>query len=224
MVKITHCIFDMDGLLLDTERIYTQITTELLARHGKSYTWELKSRLMGLRVRDSVALLIKETQIDMTIDEYIIERTKLEEIKFPHSKPMPGVLRLVKHLNAHKIPISVATSSNRNNFKIKSSNNQELFSLFDDITCGDDPNVHNGKPAPDIFLAARTKAGNPSVSQCLVFEDAINGIQAARNAGMHVIWVPDPNLAALYPGDNGATEVISSLEHFDPTKYELPPF
>ncbi|CAG8583740.1 2801_t:CDS:2 [Diversispora eburnea] len=115
---------------------------------------------------------------------------------------MPGVLRLVKHLNAHKIPIVVATSSLRNNFKIKSSNNQELFSLFDDITCGDDPNVLNGKPAPDIFLAARAKAGNPPVSQCLVFEDALNGIQAARNAGMHV----NPNLAALYPGDNGATE------------------
>ncbi|CAG8490598.1 3981_t:CDS:2, partial [Acaulospora morrowiae] len=197
---------------------------EILARYGKTYTWELKSRLMGLRDHDAAELLVKETKIDLTADEYLKERNEKQALKFPHAKPMPGVMRLVKHLKVHNIPIVVATSSTRDNFNIKASNNQELFGLFDSIVCGDDSEIKNGKPAPDLFLSACARMGNPSVTQCLVFEDAINGVEAARNAGMHVVWVPDPNLASLYPGDNGATAVIQSLEYFDPVKFGLPPF
>jgi len=224
MVKITHCIFDMDGLLLDTEQIYYNVTSKILRGYGKDYTLELRSRSLGLRQYDSADLLIKETGIPMTVDELMKERNEKNIKEFPTAKPMPGVMRLVKHLKAHDIPIAVATSSSRENFVIKSSNNQELFSMFDNVTCGSDPNVKNGKPAPDLFIAAWKKMDNPPLNQCLVFEDAINGVQAAKNAGMNVIWVPDLNIAKLYPGDNGANEVISSLEFFDPVKYELPPF
>jgi pseudouridine 5'-phosphatase len=120
--------------------------------------------------------------------------------------------------------LQVATSSHRDSFEIKTKFNQELFKLFDGVICGDDPEVKHGKPATDLFLAAREKLGNPPLEQCLVFEDALNGIQAARNAGMPVIWVPDPGLAALYPGVNGATEMLLSMELFDPAKYGLPSY
>ncbi|CAG8518864.1 12992_t:CDS:2 [Cetraspora pellucida] len=162
--------------------------------------------------------------IDLTAEEYLKERNeKLNELS-PYVKPMPGVMRLIKHLKAHNIPMAVATSSYRNSFEIKTTNNQELFSMFDSITCGDDPDVKCGKPAPDIFLVASKKIGNPPVEQCLVFEDAINGIQAAKNAEMNVVWVAHPELAAIYPGNNGADEKIFSLENFNPAKYGLPPF
>ncbi|CAI2174661.1 20529_t:CDS:2 [Funneliformis geosporum] len=223
-MKITHCIFDMDGLLLDTERIYTEVSNEILSRFGMTFGWDIKSKMMGLRQREAVALLIKETGISLTIDEYVEESIVRQKEKFPFTKPMPGVMRLVKHLKEHNIPIIVATSSHRKAFEFKSMNNQELFKLFDGIVCGDDPEIKHGKPAPDIFLTARERLGNPSLEQCLVFEDALNGIQAAKNAGMPVIWIPDPNLAALYPGVNGATEVLLSLELFDPAKYGLPPY
>ncbi|GES90572.1 (DL)-glycerol-3-phosphatase 2 [Rhizophagus clarus] len=190
----------MDGLLLDTERIYTEVTAEILSRFGKTYGWELKSKLMGLRQQDAADLLIKETGISMTSDEYLKERNIKHEEKFLLVKPLPGVMNLVKHLKAHNIPMAVATSSHRDVFEIKSKNNQELFKLFDAVVCGDDPEVKH------------------------VFEDALNGVQAAKNAGMSVIWIPDPGLAALHPGVNDATEMLLSMELFDPAKYGLPSY
>ncbi|CAG8468403.1 46349_t:CDS:2 [Gigaspora margarita] len=170
------------------------------------------------------ALLINETGIDMTVEEYSKERDKGLLERFPTIKLMPGVMRLVKHLKAHNIPIAVATSSLRNSFEIKSTNLREFFSMFDGIVCGNDPEVKCGKPAPDIFLVASKEIGSPPVEQCLVFEDAINGIKAAKNAGMNVVWVAHKGLAEVCPGDNGADEKLLSLEDFNPEKYGLPPF
>ncbi|KAF0561738.1 HAD-like protein [Gigaspora margarita] len=183
---ITHCIFDMDGLLLNTEQIYYEVTSEIFARFGKTYSLELRSRSLGLRQHESAVLLVNETGINMTADELRKERHENNLKRFPFAKPMPGAMRLVKHLKKHRIPIAVATSSSRESFNIKASNNRELFDLFDNIICGDDANVKNGKPAPDIFLAAREGIGNPPTNQCLVFEDSIIGIQAAKNANMNV--------------------------------------
>ncbi|CAG8712824.1 8503_t:CDS:2, partial [Racocetra persica] len=165
---ITHCIFDMDGLLLNTQQISNEVTSEVLARFGKTYSLELKSRLSGLRKHESIVLLINETGIDMTPDEFNKEYEKRK--------------RLVTHLKKHRIPIAVATNSSRENFNDKASNHRELFDMFDSVTCGDD--VKNGKPAPDLFLAACEKMGNPPTNQCLVFEDTINGVKAAKNANM----------------------------------------
>ncbi|CAG8482294.1 9346_t:CDS:10, partial [Scutellospora calospora] len=186
-VAITHCIFDMDGLLLNTEEIYYEVTSEILARFGKTYSLELRSRSLGLRQQESAVLLVNETGIDITADEFRKERHEKNLERFPFAKPMPGVMRLVAHLKKHKIPIAVATSSNRESFNVKASNNKELFDMFDSITCGDDANVKNGKPAPDLFLTACEGIGNPPKNQCLVFEDAINGIKAAKNANMKVV-------------------------------------
>ncbi|CAG8501469.1 9729_t:CDS:2 [Cetraspora pellucida] len=207
---ITHCIFDMDA--------------EILARFGKTYSLELMSRSLGLRQHEFAVLLINETGIDMTPDEFNKERIKKNFERFPFAKPMPGAMRLVTHLKKHRIPIAVATSSNRESFNIKASNNRELFDMFDSITCGNDANVKNGKPAPDLFLAACEKMGNPPTNQCLVFEDSINGIKAAKNANMKAIWVPDPKIVEFYSGKNNADEMIFSLNDFEPTKFGLPPF
>lgn len=87
---------------------------------------------------------------------------------------------------------------------------------------GDDKSVKAGKPAPDIFLEAAKRLGVNDPSQCLVFEDAPAGVQAARNAAMNVVAVPHPeNDQALF---QHADEILSSLEHFDPSKWSLPPF
>lgn len=79
--------------------------------------------------------------------------------------------------------------------QLKIQHHSDIFSLFgENVTCSTDSGIKNGKPAPDIFLAAREKFGTdgeiPLVEKCLVFEDAYAGVEAARRAGMPTVWVP----------------------------------
>ncbi|KAG0054338.1 glutathione synthase [Gryganskiella cystojenkinii] len=229
---ITHCIFDMDGLLINTETLYTEITAEILARYGKTYDFELKAKLMGLREKESAQILVQESGADMTPEEYLHERFLLQLERFPHCVPLPGVLRLVKHLKAKGVPIAVATSSYRKNFDLKATNNQHLFSLFDVIVCGDDPAILHGKPNPDIFFVARDRLAEHFGQEkdqvenenCLVFEDSPIGVQAGVNAGMKVLWVPDENIERLYPQLEGPTLKLDSLDNFSPEYFGLPIF
>ncbi|CAG8723150.1 24903_t:CDS:2 [Gigaspora margarita] len=204
---VTHCIFDLDA--------------EMFAKFGKTYTLQQWSRAKGLK-DGSAAFFINETGINMTVDEFHKERYEINLKKYPFAKLMPGVMRLVTHLKKHRIPMAIASNSFRKFVNVKTSVNRELFNMFDNVTCGDD--VKNLKPAPDLFLAACEAIGNPPTNQCLVFEDSIKGIKAAKNANMKVIWVPNPMVAELYPDINGADEIIFSLNDFDPAKYGLPPF
>ncbi|KAI9298280.1 HAD-like protein [Neoconidiobolus thromboides FSU 785] len=222
--SIQYCIFDMDGLLLDTERVYSEVSNEILSRYGKEFTWELKAQMMGRNQKDATKLFIDTHNLPITAEEYLTERNRLQNEKFPHCKPLPGVMRLIKHLKQHKIPIAVATSSHHKAFLVKSQNNQELFSLFDQIICGDNPNVLHGKPAPDIFLEAAQQLGAKDSKKCLVFEDAIPGVQAGVNAQMKTIWIPDPKLLEMAGSDIGATQILTSMEEFQPELFGLPPF
>ncbi|KAI8054951.1 HAD-like domain-containing protein [Gilbertella persicaria] len=227
MTCITHCIFDMDGLLLDTERVYTEVTQQILDKYadGVKFTWEVKSKLMGRNGDESAAMVVDTYQLPMTTQEYLAMTSIIQEDLFPHVKLLPGVEKLVRHLKAHNIPIAVATSSTRAKFELKTSLNKEIFTLFDVIVCGDDPEIKRGKPSPDLFLAAQKKLGHPASENCLVFEDAVNGVQAALNASMHVVWIPDENIKALTgEHDHGATCVLPSMAYFVPEAFSLPPF
>ncbi len=110
---------------------------------------------------------------------------------------------------------------------MKTSNHRELFSLFDPIICTDPTELRLSKPAPDIFLACAQKFAKPplSIGQCLVFEDAENGIRAALAAEMKVVFVPSLPISAYDPKViKQATIKLDSLLKFDPVTFGLPPF
>ncbi|KAI9190262.1 hypothetical protein H9P43_001695 [Blastocladiella emersonii ATCC 22665] len=226
-IAATHCLFDMDGLLLNTEDIYTEASLIVLERYGKTYDWSLKARMMGLREDDAAELFIKETGIPMTAQEYLVERHALHASLFPKCVPLPGVVRLVRHLRAQGVPIAVATSSHRAPFEIKTKNNQHLFTLFDgNVTTGDDAAIKRGKPAPDLFLAGHAQLGRADHERAtaIVFEDAPSGVLAGINAGMPVVWVRDSRLPRDAELEAKCWVVIESMEEFDPAWMGVAPF
>ncbi|KAJ1812296.1 Pseudouridine-5'-phosphatase [Coemansia sp. RSA 2599] len=227
--KIKACIFDMDGLLLDTEVIYSAVTNKILEPYGKTFPLETKLKMMGRDVRTATNILLTDLALPLTFDEYDSKATELKEVFFREAQFMPGAERLIRHLADHSIPIALATGSAKPMFLIKTEKHKVVFDLFgDNITCGDDPEVKRSKPSPDIFLTAMRRLDSSlSPQECLVFEDAGNGIEAANNAQMCSIWVHDTRFS-LDPSSesatHAATERITSLEDFVPEKYGLPPF
>jgi pseudouridine-5'-monophosphatase len=218
---ITHVIYDMDGLLLDTERFYTQATRVICDRYGKAFDWTIKAKMIGKRALDSAAILVKELDLPLTPVEYLEARRAVLDALFPNAEPLPGAVRLTRHLAACRIPQAIATSSDRRNFDLKTRRHADWFGMFQCVIFGDDPEVALGKPAPDIFAAVAQRLGAQPAS-CLVFEDSPAGVKAARDAGMSVIAVPDPNLDPATCKE--ADQILSELTSFDPAVWGLPPY
>ncbi|XP_062196174.1 (DL)-glycerol-3-phosphatase 2-like [Phragmites australis] len=228
--SISHVIFDMDGLLLDTEGFYTEVQEKILARYGKVFDWAIKVKMMGKTTAESTRIFFEECGLTglLTPEQFLEERESMLKELLPSCTALPGVLRLIHHLHANGIPIAVATGTQKHHFALKTQKHQEMFSLMHHVVTGDDAEVKAGKPSPDIFLAAMRRfealelTHNVEPSNCLVFEDAPLGVSAAKTAGMYVVMVPDPRLDVSY--HKGADQVLSSLLDFKPSEWGLPPF
>eukprot|EP00090_Calanus_glacialis_P003431 TRINITY_DN12544_c0_g1_i1.p1 TRINITY_DN12544_c0_g1~~TRINITY_DN12544_c0_g1_i1.p1 ORF type:complete len:468 (-),score=148.35 TRINITY_DN12544_c0_g1_i1:66-1388(-) len=214
----------MDGLLLDTENLYTQGTQQILSQYNKTYSWEFKTKLMGKRTDEVARMIIEHYQLPLTPEEWITKSRDIYNDLFPKVKSLPGVTKLVHHLAKHKIPISVASSSSSSAFQLKSENHSGLFSLFDNLVLGDNELVKNAKPAPDIFIVAAEnfKKDGIDAEDCLVVEDAPLGVAAGKAAGMQVLMVPDLRMDEANRKE--ATLALNSLDEFDPRDFGLPGF
>jgi pseudouridine 5'-phosphatase len=187
----THVLFDLDGVLLDTERLYTEATQTIVGRFGKTFTWEIKREAMGRDAHASARIVLDRLGVPLTSDEFLAERGPILEALVARCRAMEGAEAFVRTLVAHGVPVAVATSSDRPLYELK-VRSHPWFDLFGAVVCGDDPRVGAKKPAPDIFLvAAQELRAEPA--RCLVFEDSLAGVEAALAAGMRVVALPDPS-------------------------------
>ncbi|XP_065218930.1 probable pseudouridine-5'-phosphatase [Planococcus citri] len=220
---VTHVIFDMDGLLLNSEESYYKIDLAVIDQFGKTAPDHLQQEVLGFSDIDCAKKVVKICELPITPEEYVKETKKFTHL-LKDVTLLPGAERLIRHLAKHNIPIAIATSSGTSSVEAKLQNHQELFSLFRHmVMASSDPEVTKGKPHPDIFqICARRFPDNPDPEKCLVFEDAPSGVTAARKAGMQVVFVPNERLKIVQR--EIATLVLNSLLEFVPEEFGLPPF
>jgi pseudouridine-5'-monophosphatase len=208
-------IFDMDGVLLDTERLYTEATQQIVGRFGKTFDWSVKASMIGRPALDSARHLVAALALPITPEDYLREREAMFETLMPTATAHRGARELVAALAARGIPQAVATSSSSRLFELKTRQHRDWFASFAVVVRGDDPRCAHGKPAPDIFLLAAAELG-AAPGACVVVEDAPAGVAAARAAGMAVVAVPDPAMDRTRFAD--ADLIVDSLADLDPDR------
>ncbi|XP_034840909.1 probable pseudouridine-5'-phosphatase [Maniola hyperantus] len=221
---VTHCIFDMDGLLLDTEQVYKKMITQLCAKYGHKYTDELMMKVLGGTEQRLSETLCKDLNLPITPKEFRDQLLVLGDTMLAGAPLLDGAERLIRHLHQTQVPFALATSSSERSVKTKIASHKELFSYFHHMVMGStDKEVKHGKPHPDIFLVAAARfPDKPKPEKCLVFEDSPHGVTAGISAGMQVVMVPDPHLDKRLT--THATIVLPTLAKFQPEMFGLPPF
>ncbi|MCI9610542.1 MAG: HAD family phosphatase [Eubacterium sp.] len=186
---IKAVIFDMDGLMIDTEKLLQKYW--LVAAHTYGYAME-KQHVLGIRslaAKYAAPKLQAELGADFDYEKVRSLRIKLmnEHIDAYGVEEKPGLGELLAYLkqNAYLTAVATATDWERTKRYLGSIGR---LSYFDEIVCA--PMVANGKPAPDIYLEAARRL-NVEPSQCMALEDSPNGILAAYRAGMYPVMVPD---------------------------------
>ena len=109
--SITHVIYDMDGLLLDTESLNEKVNKEIARRYGKTFDIFVKLKIAGRTTLDSAKIVIDLLNLPLTPEEYLQERNKLLYPLYSQTKPLPGAINLTQHLHQQGIPQAIATSS-----------------------------------------------------------------------------------------------------------------
>ena len=199
-------IFDFDGLLVDTEIISYRIYKDILNNYGIGFNQKDYSEYYsGKTEKANVNNIINKYNLPLTVEE-MLEKVLTKE-KHLHSLGVDlkrGALELLNFLNQNHYKISIASSSTKNRaIKILKYNN--IYTFFNVFVFAE--NIKNSKPDPEIFLKAcelmKEKPGN-----CIVLEDSEAGIEAANNANIDVICIPDMKR----PDDNHLSKTLKVFD------------
>ena len=183
-------IFDMDGVIFDTERFYLDCCIPAAEKLGMERIEEVSFRCIGLTKEETDRRMLEFYGPDAPLDDFEREvsavfRQRYEELK--HMPVKPGAEALLSWLKQRQVPLALA-SSTRIAIVTQELKDAGLYGYFDVIIGGD--MVSRSKPEPDIFLKAAELLGEKP-DNCIVIEDSFNGIRAAKAAGMTAVMVPD---------------------------------
>ena len=206
---LSAVIFDLDGVLADSEPWWNQIDAKLLAEYGAAYHGEYHQNVVGVNYRLAVEFYKKTFGIAVPTEEMMRRRGEIATEFFANRVGLfPKVEEVLQQLRQMKLRLAVATSSVGASAR-PFLDRHELTGFFEVIVTGEE--VERGKPAPDIYLRAAHKLGIHSDAS-LVVEDALPGVTAAKAANIRVAAIPDTRFVNPREYEKKADFVLSCLE------------
>ena len=198
---IQAVIFDLDGLLIDSEQVWDDIRREFVAEQGGHWRDSAQRDMMGMSSHEWSRYVRDELGVDMPAQE--ISREVAGRVQATYREQIPFLLgaRAAVERMAQRWPLGLATSSNRELIDLVLE--QAALALFFQTTVSSEE-VGRGKPAPDVYLEAASRLG-VAPGSCAAIEDSHNGIRAAVSAGMRVIAIPN----RLYPPGKDALDAAA---------------
>lgn len=192
MINYKAALFDLDGLLIDSESIARAAWSKALLDYRYELKDELFLSLIGITLQDETAKFYDEYGPEFPFDDiYLRRKFHYEQLISQNGiSQKPGAFKLLEFLDRSGIKKGIATSSSRD-FALQKMSKANLHHLFDTMVFGDE--IKNGKPSPDIFLEVARRL-NCRPCECIVLEDSEAGIMAAHAAEMIPMMVPDLQL------------------------------
>ena len=209
---IDAVVFDLDGVLLQTEELWDEVRAGLAREHGGRYGPEQQRAMMGMSSPEWSRYMAETVGVPgppERISEEVVERM---QTRYRERLPLlPGAVEAVRRM-AERWPLALASSSNRPLIEL-ALELAKLDSFFAAVVSSEE--VARGKPAPDVYLEAARRLGVPA-DRCAAVEDSHSGIRSAKAAGMKVVAIPNPT----FPPDEAALAdadlVLRSLDELTP--------
>jgi HAD superfamily hydrolase (TIGR01509 family) len=187
-LKLSAVVFDLDGLIVNSEDVYERVDREVLRRRGQAFEPALREQMMGRPAAESVRIMIEHHALAESVDDLDAERTVLfDQMILETAETMPGFLLLLDALDAAELPTAIATSGTRS-YATKVLTRLGIAPRFRFVLTAED--IEHGKPAPDVYqLAARKLELSPR--EVMVLEDSGNGCRAGVAADAFTVAVPN---------------------------------
>lgn len=217
MTAIGSVIFDLDGVLVDSEIWWNEVRESFAADHGRTWTPADQAAVMGANsaawartMRERLGLDLSDAEIERAIVDGVVERYRVEG-----APQIDGALAAVRRIAADR-PVALASSAHRAviDAALEATGLTDVFAV---VVSSDE--VAHGKPAPDVYVEAARRLGVDPTS-CLVVEDSANGVRAARAAGMTVVLVPNRSVPPAPGTAEQADLVLDRLSDLDPASVE----
>ena len=214
MRRIDAVLFDLDGVLVDTEPWWDEVRIAFAAEHGRSWGPDDQRAVMGANSRGWARIMRERLGLD-TLDEAAILGAVVDGVlacyRYREVPRIPGALEAVRRIAASR-PVALASSSHPAILRAA----VEALGLHDVLgAIASSDEVEHGKPAPDVYLLAAERLGIEPAG-CLVVEDSLNGVRAGRAAGMTVVLVPNESVTPAEGAGEIADIVLASLADLDP--------
>ncbi len=196
-------IFDMDGVIIDSEPLWHEVESSFYEEHGGVYGPEILERLIGSNAETAARIIKESLSIDLSIEKIIeVRYTKLRKLYEEKLELIPGFQRLIDQVAESELRCGLASGAT--DWMIDLTLDRfNLDHAFHHTLSAD--HVDKPKPAPDVYLASAKALGVPP-ENCVVIEDSPNGLHSAKAAGMKCIVTPNPILAEY--SDFSAADLI----------------